>query len=399
MFFRGMTQGNVDPVLIIHPLLVGPGAPSPPNTKQFITQKIHTKLKMNKKTIKPVPQFQISKGSSSNTKSDPGTTLPPAHMHVALRRRLRLALPLTHRYCGGDGFPGCGAALDVLGDHAAACPRSGLLARRAPLLEQAWVRVAREGLGPEGWVVPQQWLANTSAPGVSAQDRRRRDLVLYGATRLGEALCCDATLVAPLRRRPQPRAAEEDGAAIAVARRRKEARYPELCRPGPQRLVVLACETGGRRGPEACGLVDRLVRFRALRAPPAVRRAAEAGWWWALLSAALQRALAPTLLGGRWLSPARPAKESPTSPMSLVMLARPGPAFCLCAASRHVGARASFAFLGGRFEWGGLRAPWDSLPLDGKKSIGNSITSKGSSSNTKSNANSIPDLERKLQKY
>ena len=132
-------------------------------------------------------------------------------------------------------------------------PRSGLLARRAPLLEQAWVRVAREDLGPEGRVVPQyvpqQWLANTSAPGVSAQDRRRLNLVLYGATRLGEALCCDATLVAPLRRdgRPQPRAAEEDGAAIAVARRRKEARCPELCRPGPQRLVVLARAARGVR--------------------------------------------------------------------------------------------------------------------------------------------------------
>ena len=114
-----------------------------------------------------------------------------------------------------------------------------------------WVRVAREGLGPEGRVAPSA--ANTSGPGVSAQDRRRLDLVVYGATRLGEALCCDATLVAPLRRdgRPQPHAAEEDGAAIAVARRRKEARYPELRRPGTQRLVVFACETGGRWGPEA----------------------------------------------------------------------------------------------------------------------------------------------------
>ena len=288
--------------------------------------------------------------------TDPGTTLPPAHMHVALRRRLRLALPLTHRYCGGDGFPGCGAALDVLGDHAAACPRSGLLARRAPLLEQAWVRVAREGLGPEGRVVPQQWLANTSAPGVSAQDRRRLDLVLYGATRLGGALCCDATLVAPLRRngRPQPRAAEEDGAAIAVARRRKEVRYPELCRPGPKRLVVLACETGGRWGPEACGLVDRLARLRALRAPPAVRRAAEAGWrrrWWALLSAALQRALASTLLGGRWLSPARPARPRRCPCFGWPVRAQPSAFARLVATSAR--ARASFAFLGGRFGGGG----------------------------------------------
>ena len=147
-------------------------------------------------------------------------------------------------------------------------------------------------------------------------------------TRLGEALCCDATLVAPLRRdgRPQPRAGEEDGAAIAVARRRKEARYPELCRPGSQRLVVLACETGGRWGPEACGLVDRLVRFRALRVPPSVRRAAEAGWrrrWWALLSAALQRALASTLLGGRWLSPARPAAQGEPDLADVLALAGP----------------------------------------------------------------------------
>ena len=44
-------------------------------------------------------------------------------------------------------------------------------------------------------------------------------------------------------------------------------------------------------------------------------------------------------------------RASPTSPMSLFWLSRPGPAFCLCTASRHIGARASFAFLGGRFGW------------------------------------------------
>ena len=42
---------------------------------------------------------------------------------------------------------GCGAALDALGDHALACPRSGALARRAGILERAWLHVAREGEG------------------------------------------------------------------------------------------------------------------------------------------------------------------------------------------------------------------------------------------------------------
>ena len=64
--------------------------------------------------------------------------------------------PLAHRRCGGDGFPGCGAALDALGDRAAACSRSGLLARRAGL------GAGRARLGLEGRGVPQQWVANTS---------------------------------------------------------------------------------------------------------------------------------------------------------------------------------------------------------------------------------------------
>ena len=116
------------------------------------------------------------------------------------------------------------------------------------LIEQAWVRVCREALGGEGRVVPQQWLARTTAPGVREDDRRRLDLVVYGATQHGSALCCDVTLVSPLRTNgtPHPRTAREDGAAIATARRRKRERYPELLRPGPQRLVVLACEVGGR---------------------------------------------------------------------------------------------------------------------------------------------------------
>ena len=81
----------------------------------------------------------------------------------------------------------------------------------------------------------KQWLARTSARHVGPADRRRLDLVVYGATPLGEALCCDVTLVSPWIRegRPQP-SATRDGAAIVVAKIRKRVTYLELRRPGPQ---------------------------------------------------------------------------------------------------------------------------------------------------------------------
>ena len=119
-------------------------------------------------------------------------------MHIALRRRLRLPLPPAAQRCGqGAGRHGCGGALDPLGDHALACPRSGLLARRAHVLEHAWIRVAREAVGSEGRVVPQPWLAHTNLA-TAVDDRRRLDLLIHGATPRGEALACDVTLVSPL---------------------------------------------------------------------------------------------------------------------------------------------------------------------------------------------------------
>ena len=88
--------------------------------------------------------------------------------------------------------------------------------------------------GPkDAWChMPQQWLARTTAPQVSPDDRRRFDFVVYGATRNGEALCADATLVSPLTRAGHlvPGADARDGVALAAARRRKAARDPELTR-------------------------------------------------------------------------------------------------------------------------------------------------------------------------
>ena len=193
--------------------------------------------------------------------ADPATTLSPQAMQLALRRRLRLPLPLRLNRCGPS--PGCGGLVDVFGDHALACPRTGLLARRAKIVERAWVRVAREAVGADGQVVPQQWLCATTAPGVAPDDRRRLDLVIYGASPMGGALCCDATLVSPLTRtgQPQPGTVEDDGAMLRVAERRKRAAYPELSSGGPaaaprarlrdrralERNSTAACERLGAR--------------------------------------------------------------------------------------------------------------------------------------------------------
>ena len=187
------------------------------------------------------------------------------------------------------------------------------------MLERAWVRVAREAVGPEGQVVPQQWLAHTTAPHVDPANRRRLDLVIYGATPLGGALCCDATLVSPLTRfgQPQPCAAESAGAALRVAERRKHATYPELSAGGPQRLVVLGAEVGGRWNDGAQRLLRDLVRLRAQRAPPALRRAATSAWarrWSGTLAMAVQQAVAGTALGPHEPQLATSAAGNPSGP-------------------------------------------------------------------------------------
>ena len=116
---------------------------------------------------------------------EPSCAPPLQAMLLALRRCLR-PLPLCASRCGP---PACGGEVDAFGDHARACTRTGLIARRAKIVERARVCVAREAVVPDGQVVPQQWLAHTTAPNVRSDDRRRLDLVLYGTTLLGGALC------------------------------------------------------------------------------------------------------------------------------------------------------------------------------------------------------------------
>ncbi|CAK0891154.1 unnamed protein product [Prorocentrum cordatum] len=210
-----------------------------------------------------------------------GREFKPARFLAALRRRLRLPGPL-----------------DPLGDHLAACPRTGLFARRAKPLGRAWARVAREA---GGRVVPQQLLRDTNAVVHNPLGRRQLDLVVYGILPNGAPLCCDSTMVPPLRRdgRHRPRTFDTDGAALLVAERRKRRRYHELTTSQSGRLMVLSCE-----------LVGLLAKQKARAAPALPRRSAELACtnrWWGFLSVAAQDALMATLTGDGYLAWGRAA--------------------------------------------------------------------------------------------
>ncbi len=74
--------------------------------------------------------------------------------------------------------------------------------------------------------------------------------------------------------------------------------YPELVASSRCRLVVLACETGGRWSATCVELVRALAAKKAEETPPLLRGAARLAWasrLWSMLSVSQQSALAATL--------------------------------------------------------------------------------------------------------
>ena len=155
----------------------------------------------------------------------------PQSFTVLLLRRLWCQLPLCSGTCR------CGQPLDSRGHHRGACAHAGDLGRRGFPLESC--------TAVKKWS-PTVFLCSTAhslplTPRWSAQ--------------------CELT-------EPRRQCAERDGAALDQARRTKERTYPELtCEQGRARLVVLACETGGRWSEEAQSFLRHLARARARSEP------------------------------------------------------------------------------------------------------------------------------------
>ena len=125
-------------------------------------------------------------------------------------------------------------------------------------------------------------------------DSRRIEVLADGLAFFGGVrLAIDTTLVPPLHANgtARPGAAQNNGVALRVARRRKESGYPELSEHNNRcRWVVLAAEVGGRCSDETRTFIRSLARFKARSAPPLLRG------WWSLLSCAAARAFACSLV-------------------------------------------------------------------------------------------------------
>ena len=112
-------------------------------------------------------------------------------------------------------------------------------------------------------------------------------------------------MVSPLKRDGvlHPQCADLDGAALLVARRRKERRHPELAGDlGRAGLVVLASEVGGRWSEESRHFLRQLSKAKARQEPPLLQQRERHAWlfrWGSMLACSGARALALSLLDVR----------------------------------------------------------------------------------------------------
>ena len=99
---------------------------------------------------------------------------------------------------------------------------------------------------------------------------------------------------------PYPNATAEDGKAIDRLTGQKHDKYPELVTSDRVHFVVLACEEGGRWGPDVFEGINDLVRLKVAPLHPLLRRSAALAYtrrWWSILAMGAQSAAIDCILG------------------------------------------------------------------------------------------------------
>ena len=92
----------------------------------------------------------------------------------------------------------------------------------------------------------------------------------------------------------------DDGRSIEMLTDQKYDKYPELVLSDRVHYVVLACEEGGRWGPDVFAVMRDLVRLKVAPLHPLLRRSAALAYtrrWWSILAMGAQSAAIDCVLG------------------------------------------------------------------------------------------------------
>ena len=228
------------------------------------------------------------------------TIASPQRMNGMLRRRVRLPLATGRRHCPATLCQRSGRSrLDDYGDHGAGCQRTGALRRRGAAVERAW-----RPLWEESTVnVSEHPLVHELVPTVPEADLRQSDVFIRGMSiGNGQPVVGDMCMGSALHAdgRPYPHAAAEDGKAIDRLTGQKHDKYPELVTSDRVHFVVLACEEGGRWGPDVFAVINDLVRLKVAPLHPLLRRSAALAYtrrWWSILAMGAQSAAIDCIFG------------------------------------------------------------------------------------------------------
>ena len=226
------------------------------------------------------------------------TEVKDDRLNVILRRRARL--PLAGGIRRYPGFRNCGCMLDVFGEHLASCPNTGRLRRRGTAFERVYRPLRKESAVRES----EQPFVTELIRDADPSDQPQSDVLLRGLS-LGRGLpvmgdmCMGTALHA--NGTPHPGAANIDGSTIRRLTYRKcVTEYPDLATSAELEYPVLACEEGGRWGPDQFRLVRDMVRLKVAPIHPLLRRSAALAYtryWWSILSIGAQTVAADCILG------------------------------------------------------------------------------------------------------
>ena len=135
-------------------------------------------------------------------------------------------------------------------------------------------------------------------------DNRRMDITAPATAGVfgGAPLFIDATVLSPLTGTGEARSRTDhtDGAVMeAAARTNRAVDYPDVELSPHAQLLHLGVETFGRWGKHSLTLVPALARSRADSAPPILKSSLQHAFtsrWFAILSVALQKSIADSVL-------------------------------------------------------------------------------------------------------